>query len=590
MSSQPTHRSNLSAFQGILRVRRLIRPDYRDLWLVVAFSVAVGVLALALPIAVQMLFNYVAFGAILQPLVVLGIVLLFVLTLAACMRTVISFVVELLQRRVFARSVADLGERLPRISKESFCSSPGPEVVNRFFDVLNVQKSGATLLLDGIAMVLQTVIGLVIVAFYHPFLLGFSAILLFSGCVVIFVLGRSAVRTAVDESTAKYKVAATLQEVAHNHLAFKLADAHGLSFARADAAAKDYILARRRHFRIVLRQIIGALFVQVVAASSLFMIGGYLVISEQLTLGQLVAAELIVTTALSSFTKIAEKLGSLYDLMAGAYKLTSLMDMPTERELGEAHAGGAEPASLDIRDVTFAYPDGRNALAGISLRIDPGERLAIIGGHASGKSTLVDLIDAAREPTNGRIELDGVDMRELRVGSIRRNIAVASEIDIIAGTVEQNVLLGRPGTTAADARAALDAVGLLEEMRALPNGLASDLSMTGAPLSTSQRARLVIARALAGRPRLLIIDDLLDMVDQNGRRKLAEWLGSGEWPCTVILLSRNNWVSSIADRTVHLSRPTPQQPATLQPVNAQPSGAQDLGERGFGETNTEDRS
>jgi len=173
----------------------LIRPDSRDLWTVVAFSIAVGVLALAVPIAAQMLFNYVAFGGLLQPLVVLGITLFLVLSLAAGMRMVISFVVEMLQRRIFVRTVSDLGDRLPRVRADAFDRTSGPEMVNRFFDVLTIQKVGAVLLLDGIAAFLQTTIGLIIVAFYHPFLLGFSGILLAAGFFVVFVLGRSATRT-----------------------------------------------------------------------------------------------------------------------------------------------------------------------------------------------------------------------------------------------------------------------------------------------------------------------------------------------------------------------------------------------------------
>jgi ABC-type bacteriocin/lantibiotic exporter with double-glycine peptidase domain len=535
--------------EPIPRLLQLVQPDRRDIGLVIVFSVAVGILSLAVPIAAQMLFNYVAFGALLQPLFVLGIMLLIVLALAAVMRAIILLVVELLQRRVLVRIVGQLGDRLPRVRAAALDrGAGGQEMVNRFFDVLTIQKVGAMLLLDGVAAVLQTTIGLIIVAFYHPFLLAFCMALLGAGLFVVFVLGRSAVRTAIDESTAKYEVAAALEEIAADPIAFKQADAHRLAARRADEKAMNYVLARRAHFRVVFRQFIGALFVQVVAASSLLTIGGYLVIREQLTLGQLVAAELIVALALASFTKIAQKLGAVYDMLAAVHKLSNLLDVPLERSDGEAHPVDTGPASIRLRDVSFSYPGGADVLAGANLDIAAGERVAVIGPHGSGKSTLVDLLFASREPTSGQIELDGIDLRELRVDSIRQHVAVVERIEIVGGTIEENVRFGRPGRTSADVRDALSRVGLLDTLRALPAGLATTLIPTGRPLTRGQRQRLMLARALAGRPRLLVVNDILDAMDRETRDKVLRVLTDPDLRCTVIMLGHNEGIGAFAQR------------------------------------------
>lgn len=541
----------------------LLRPDGRDLGIVIAFSIAVAILALTVPIAAQMLINYVAFGALMQPLITLGFVVFLVLTLAAMMRLLITYVVELIQRRLFVRTVSQLGDRLPRVQRDTFDLVNGPEMVNRFFDVLTLQKIGAILLLEGVAALLQTVVGLIIVAFYHPFLLGFSGALLAASAFVIFVLGRSAVRTAIAESTVKYRVVASLEEIAANNNTYKQSDAHALAFRRADEGAKAYVNTRKAHFRVVFRQVAGALAIQVVALSSLLMIGGYLVITGQLTLGQLVAAELIVSVALASFTKIAQKLDGVYDMFAGVHKLTDLLSLPLERETGEQHRHPDGPADVRFKGVRFAYPGGRVVFDGFDLELAPNERVALIGQHGAGKSTIADMLLAARAPDEGRVELDGVDLRELRTESIRHHIAVVGSVEITPGSIEENVRMGRPDTSLEECRVALDRVGLLDEVRSLPEGLGTRLSSSGAPLSMGQRQRLMLARALAGRPRLLVIDDLLDDMDARGRARIADLLADRSWLCTVLVLTRHRWVGEIVERTVWM--PTDDDPSGVRP-------------------------
>ena len=314
----------------LARLLGIIRPEKHDIWVILVFSLVVGVLALASPIAVEALVNTVAFGQYLQPVIVLAIILFTFLAFAAAIRGLIVYVVEIIQRRLFVRVVEDLAYRLPRVQQQAFDREYGPELVNRFFDVVTVQKVVATLLLDGIAIVLQTAIGMAVLAFYHPFLLGFNLVLLFSIGFVVFGLGQGAVTTAVKESVSKYAVGAWLQELTRSPTAFKLHGGSQFALDRADQLAIDWLIARRDHFRILMRQILFALGLQAVAATALLGLGGWLVIQGELTLGQLVAAELIVMVIVGSFAKIGKHLESFYDLLASVNKLGHLFDLPTE--------------------------------------------------------------------------------------------------------------------------------------------------------------------------------------------------------------------------------------------------------------------
>jgi len=536
------HSSEPAAHPDEAPYRRLIRlfsEDRRDIGLVLVFSVAVGFLALATPITVQALVNFVSFGGLVQPLVVLGVLLFGFLALAGAIRTLQTYMIEIMQRRIFVRVLADLSIRLPRVTADCYDRGNGPELVNRFFDIVTVQKVAAMLLLDGASVVLQILVGLLILAFYHPFLLAFDVLLIGSIVFVMFVLGRGAVRTAITESRAKYAVAAALEEMARYPLVFKLAGAAEFARARADALAIDYVESRRRHFSILLRQIVGFIALQVIAATVLLTLGGFLVIDGQLTLGQLVAAELIVSGVLASLAKFGKTLENVYDLMAAVEKLGHLLDLPLERETGATFTRAHADLSVELRDLTFGFPNQRPVISSLNLRLNPREHICIVGRHGVGKSLLADLLIGLRTPTGGSVQLGGADLRELDLRTIRENVALVRGIEIVEGTVEENVRMGRRSIPLEEVCDALNRVGILDRIRDLHEGLATHLASTGAPLSPGQAGRLMVARAMLGKPKVLVLDDLMDELDSESQQCVFDAVLCPDAPWTVVILGNH---------------------------------------------------
>ncbi len=287
-------------------------------------------MGLAAPLAVESLVNTVAWGTYLQPLLILSLILLGFLGFAGFLRALQSVIAEVLQQRIFVRIVGDLGYRFARARREALDGEDAAELTNRYFDIMTIQKATALLLLDGMAIVMQTIIGLVLLAFYHPFLLGFDIVLVFLMTVVTWLLGRGAVRSAISESIVKYRIGHWMQDVLANPTAFHI---HGGSAYAADHTNRltvEYLLARRNHFRVLLRQFAFAICLQALASTVLLGVGGWLVVSGELTLGQLVASELVVTAIVSAFAKIGKSLESFYDLMAAVDKVGHLLDLPVE--------------------------------------------------------------------------------------------------------------------------------------------------------------------------------------------------------------------------------------------------------------------
>ena len=540
-----------SAWLGhpLRRLQALLRTERHDLGVVVVYSIAIGLLSLVLPIAVQSLVNTVAFGSVLQPIVVLTLFVFVALGFSSLMSSFRVFVVEIIQRRIFARVAADVSHRLVRVRADAFDKHHGPELVNRFFDVVTVQKSGALLLMDGLSLAMQTSVGLVVLALYHPWLLAFDLLLLVVMTYVVFGLGRGAVKTALKESKAKYDTAAWLEELASQQLTFKSAGGAEYAMDRGDGLVRDYLLKRRAHFRIVLRQVVGSLLLQALASSALLGIGGWLVIQRQLTLGQLVAAELIVTVVVGGFSKFGKKFETFYDLLAAIDKLGQLIDLPLERTGGEHLPPAEAPAAIKLHNVSFTYPDGAEILRGCSWEIRPGDRVGLLGPNGAGKSTLVELLYGLRQPDAGVVTIDGLDYRYLSLHSVREHIAVVHGPGIFTGTIFDNVTVGREGLGVKEVQEALETVGLLHDVQGLPDGLQTTLAISGRPLSPGKAARLLLARAVAAKPRLLILDDALDHLDDvEQRAEVCRSLFRRGAPWSVLCISESPEVLRYCNR------------------------------------------
>jgi putative ABC transport system ATP-binding protein len=537
------HHGTLTPFARLLSI---LRPEAGDIWVVAGFSAVVSILSLATPIAVESLVNTVAFGRFMQPVVVLSVVLLGFLGFASLLRILQTYIAEIIQRRLFVRVVADLSHRLPRVKQEAFDGAHGPELLNRFFDVMTVQKSAALLVLDGIAIVLQTAVGMAVLAFYHPMLAGFDVVLLACLAFIVFVLGRGAVRTSIDESIAKYEVASWLEQIAQCSTTFKSSGTADFAADRADMLATRYILARRSHFNILLRQLAFTLGLQALAGSVLLGIGGWLVIGGQLTLGQLVASELIVAVIVGSFAKLGKHLESFYDLLAAVDKLGHLFDLPMESTGGEILGDSRRPARLSIEGFLVDHSAGAESSP---IEIQPGEMVAIASTGAESMR-LVDHLFGLRSHGHGSCEVDGVDVRSLDRSSLRSHLALARGTELIVGSVSDNVHLNRDGVSLADVRLALQQVHLYDEVCELEDGPNTLIQPNGYPLADSQVRRLVLARALAAHPRLLIVSELLDGLPDQTLVEVMRSLRESAESTTIVVITGRRDIAEACDRSI----------------------------------------
>ncbi|MDT8407317.1 MAG: ATP-binding cassette domain-containing protein [Methylococcales bacterium] len=545
--SSDEHHGHLSPLR---RLWSMIQIESQDLWQVLWLSIASGLLSLASPAAVQSLVNTVALGGMYQPLLVLSLMLMIFLTFFGFIGILQSYVVELLQRRLFVRMSADMAFRLPHIAWQAGKNPNHVELINRFFDVLTLQKTSQSLLLEGLSTLLQGGIGLLVLAFYHPLLLVFNFVLMLWLLVVTFWLGRNGISSAIQESHGKYALVAWLEVITHNKQSVKFKQGPDFARERTNWLAHAYLNARKRHYRILLRQQIGLYALYAVASTTLLAMGGWLVVEGQLSLGQLVAAELIVSGVLLAFAKFKKQLESFYDLVAGVDKLGYLLDLPTERQHGNDLSTDSTAMSLTVKNLEFAYPGQKPLFGKLNFALPAGQSLAIKLSPSQGQTTLSRLLTGLYTPPEGSVWYEGHALEDWHLPTLRDHVQLLSRFEFFPLSLMENVRLGRDSISANQIRECLQSVGLLQDLTHNKTlSLKTELNEYGGPLTRHQQQKLLLARAIVDRPRLLIIDALFDQWPDFLDSPAYHTLFSPNAPWTLLIITASN---AIAQRCQHV--------------------------------------
>jgi putative ABC transport system ATP-binding protein len=524
--------------QALSSVIRFYRGDWKDIISILIYGITVGIFALIVPLAAQSLVNTVAFGTLLQPLIVLtGAVIVF-LSISGVFKVAQFVIAEKLAQRLMVRVGLDLARWIPEIHYDNFKRNFGSEYINRFLEISTVQKATTFLLLDGSAVIFQLIFAVIFLGFYHPFFLIFSLCVAITLVLAVFIFGRSAIPTSMRESDDKYEILACIEDIAAAPQIFKSAVGQTTALNKMDKLLNQYLDSRRLHFRILVSQQIAVVLLQIIGSAMLLGVGGLLVIREQLSLGQLVAAEIIFTIILSNSDKLTKFLETFYDLVAGVAKLEMLATLPKE----DVHSGELipliqEPLSIELKDIKYLQQDGDPLFDDLDLTVKPGQKIFIFGGNGSGKSVLADLIIGFKDPNQGIILFDGVARGDINLNSLRSAVAVVRGIEMIHGTLEENLKFGAPHATQKEIREVLSKVGLLDDIDSLPLGMRTIFKGDHAPFSVGQAERLMIARALLQKPRVIILDASLDVIDERSVHKTIEFILSDFCKATVIALT-----------------------------------------------------
>lgn len=525
----------------VSRLVSLLAVEKRDLVLLIIYVVFVGILSLVVPLAAQALVNTIAAGVFSQPLFVLTAIVFSCLMFAGGLRLMKLNLLEQIQKRVFARVALQIADHLPQVKYSVLTMTYAPQLANRFFDVLTIQKTLSKILIEAPSATLQIAIGLTLMAFYSPYLLAFDLFIILFLVLGLWILGFGGLRTSIAESHEKYHVAEWLEEIARCQAGFKRFGMSAFALERTDQFVVNYISARRRHFAVLARQALSHFIFRAFASAGVLAIGGWLVINRQLTLGQLVAANLIVLAVLAAIDKLFGLLESYYDLLTALDKVGHITDLPRDERYGSKILPDA-PVGAEVmcRGIHYAYPDGNEVLCDLDLHVAPGARVSVVGKSGAGKSTLIGLLSGVLEPKHGIATIDSIDVRDISFENLHERVAlVSSANEVFEGTIEENVIVGREHITHADVVWALGVTQFSDHLHSFADGIKTKILSEGRNLSRGQIQRLLIARAIVGRPRLLLLDEAFTGVDEQDKMKILDELYARNRYWTIIDISHD---------------------------------------------------
>ena len=436
----------------IARVSLLFKLERRVMGLIVSYALAIGLFSLIVPLTVQELVNTFAFS--IQPIMIVTLAAIMVLTLlcVGAFRALQYYAVEILERRIFARVALALAQLLPRLSMQGF----HPRYANYFFETVLLQRSLSVLLVDIINVVVGGTVGMIILVFYHPYFLAFNALLLVGFGLIVTVMSHGALKATIQMSQAKYDTLHWLQEISFNLPHFKATVSNPLLLKKTDELVSYYVAARRTRFQILIRQYLGSVGWQALGHSALIGTAGWLLAMGQLTLGQLVAAEVIVGALLINFDSVVKRMGYVFYFLTALTELDFLFSLPKDTSSATVSAPLPDPRihglRLTCRDLAFAFPGSAHEFSHFNLDASPGEKIAIFSNTSGGKTALAKVLAGLYTPTSGVIRYNGVDLRDLDRESLNtyRGLVLDSQLSMFEGTLEENITVDRPSVSYED--------------------------------------------------------------------------------------------------------------------------------------------
>lgn len=537
------------------RFYSLLKLERRDILQVFYYAIFAGILSLSLPLGVQSIVNLIQGAQISSSWIILVALVSLGVMFTGALQVMQMRIIETLQQRIFTRSSFELSYRFPKINMQELRNHYPPELANRFFDTMSIQKGLSKILIDVPTALIQILFALLLLSFYHPFFILFGASLLMVMYFVFQVSVRRGLETSLVESKQKYKVAHWIQEIARAVIGFKLSGNTNFTLQKNDALVSDYLKARESHFKVVKTQYIKMIAFKMAVTTGLLVIGGALVLNQKMNIGQFVAAEIIILLVIASVEKLIVSLETLYDILTSIEKLGQVVDMELESQTGKTpnFDNGIE---MELSDVYYTVADREQAiLSEIDLKISRGEVVLVHGASGSGKSSLLRLLAGLNLPTKGSVFINENNLKSMQLTHYRSHLGMSLADEYpFEGTLHENLTFGNTNISAAQLREAIEVVGLQNFIKSQPLGLDTVIYPEGKRLSFTDTKKILLARAILKQPKMLLLENPLDDLPIDETQRIIDYLTAPNQKWSIVVVSSNPYWEEKCHQSITLSK------------------------------------
>ncbi len=539
----------------IKRFWKLLKQYQGEIRQIYIYALFIGIVNLTLPLGIQAIINFLQTGTFTSTWVILVGFVLLGIAITGILQVLQLRVVENIQQDLFARSAIEFAYRIPKISFLQLDKVHAPELANRFFDTLTLQKGLPKILIDFSLAVFQITFGLVLLSIYSPYFIILGFALAFILWVIFRITGPRGLSTSLKESKYKYLLAHWLEEIARVNRTFKISSKKKFHINKTDNLIGLYLISREKHFKVLLSQFKLFIAFKIIVAAGLLLLGGYLVFQEQMNLGQFVAAEIIIILIINSVEKLLRTIDTIYDVLTALDKIGHVTDLKLDEHGGMATINTEGGLSLKAQEIVFGFPDEkRKIIDELSLEIAANEKVVLSGKSGSGKSVLLQVLAGIHQVEDGELYIDEVPFSNYNREQIHETFGISLPINqIFEGTFKENILLGReiPDKEISEI---IKLLNLGEYLAHQPKGINSFVDSGGRRLPRSIIQKLHIARILIGKPQLLLMEDPLHFIEAEEKKNIIDYIMNDQRNWTVLVVSDFYYWKEKCDRIIELNK------------------------------------
>jgi len=545
--------ANDSLLKSVRSLFKILRLDKKDISSIYFFAILGGLIALTLPLGIQTIINFVTAGTLSTSIIVLIIIVVIGVFINGLVQVRQMQITEKVKQKIFTRYSLEFANKLPHLNIEKLDKYYLPELVNRYFDAPSLTKSLEKILLDVPAAIIQIIFGLILLSFYHPIFIAFGLFLIIILVIIVKYTSPQGLATSLKASDYKYAIASWLEEMARVIKSFKYSKDTNLHLKKADKLVSGYLDARTSHFKILLTQYWSLITFKIIITAAMLIVGSYLVIDNQINVGQFIAADIVIITIMSSVEKLISSLDKVYDTLTSIQKLSKVIDSDIEtsgtRELEALNKG----VTIDFLDVNFSY-DTKQVLKNLSFKIQSGQLICLSGASGSGKSSVLRLLTGAFTNFTGTILIDNAPIGNYSLKSLRSQTGILlSQQDIFNGTLLENLTMGSAEISIDEVNKLSDRLNLKDFIKTYKDGYDAVLDTQGKKINANIRQEILLVRALLGKHRLLLLENPFNNLEPKEVVALMDYL-QNENAATIIIISDDEKVKSKCDMVINLKQ------------------------------------
>jgi ATP-binding cassette, subfamily B, bacterial len=536
---------------ALIKLHKLIMTDKRDVTSVYFFAIVGGLISLTLPLGIQTIINFVMAATLSTSVVILIIIVIFGVFLNGFVQVRQSQVIERIRQKLFTRYALEFSSKIPQINLQEMDNYYLPEVINRFFDIPALAKSIEKLLIEIPTSVIQILLGLILLSFYHPVFIAFGAFVLIVLIVIISITSPKGFETNMVSSDYKYKTAGWLQEVARGSKTFRYSKGSALHMQKSDELISEFLESRTAHFKILTTQYWSLIVFKILIVATMLIAGTWLLLNQQINVGQFIAADIVIILIITSVEKLIATMDNVYDSLTSIEKLSKIVDCKIEAS-GNLNFKNNTGCFVQFNEVGFIYPDGSTGLKHADFMIASNQVLCVRGESGAGRSTILRLLTGAYTGFTGSILLNQIPIGNYNLKDLRANTGIMlNEQDIFRGTILENLTMGNTAISMEEITNLADKIGFTDFIINNKNGYDTVLDPTGKRLSQYVRQNIKLMRALLGKPTLLLLETPLEHLNYKQQFTMMEYLRL-ESNATVIIISNDKDLQELSDQVLVL--------------------------------------